>query len=208
MEWNKRTERRVYLLLTLVWLLLLTGFIWYIASRGQERKLESDIIQGCGDITRFHTDLYTLNVSLQELRKADTVTDAAIRNITKSSYALQMGLVYSGLNDRAVSQSEAFLGRLVQTASHLEQQASGGAVSGAAAVEALERNLQMDMEELCALLAEAYEKTEEFLAWQKETYGLEGPKQRSLQEKQSDLDIMRELYKSIVDAIPEMAWEG
>ncbi|MBC8541950.1 hypothetical protein [Bianquea renquensis] len=202
MEGEKGKGYCVYLLLILAWLMLLVGVFWYIASREEERKLKSEIIQGSVDITQLQTELYTLNVSMQEIKKAESMTNAVIRDITKSSYALQTSVVYSILNDRDVSRSDAFFGMLAQTASHLEQQASGGALNGEMTVEALEQNLQIDMEELCAFLAGAYEKTVEFFAWQKETYGLKGLNQRTRQEKRSDLEIMKDLYNSILDMIP------
>lgn len=202
MEGKKGNGYCVYLLLILAWLMLLVGVFWYIASREEERKLKSEIIQGSVDITQLQTELYTLNVSMQEIKKAESMTNAVIRDITKSSYALQTSVVYSILNDRDVSRSDAFFGMLAQTASHLEQQASGGALNGEMTVEALEQNLQIDMEELCAFLAGAYEKTVEFFAWQKETYGLKGLNQRTRQEKRSDLEIMKDLYNSILDMIP------
>lgn len=202
MEGEKGKGYCVYLLLILAWLMLLVGVFWYIASREEERKLKSEIIQGSVDITQLQTELYTLNVSMQEIKKAESMTNAVIRDITKSSYALQTSVVYSILHDRDVSRSDAFFGMLAQTASHLEQQASGGALNGEMTVEALEQNLQIDMEELCAFLAGAYEKTVEFFAWQKETYGLKGLNQRTRQEKRSDLEIMKDLYNSILDMIP------
>ena len=202
MEGEKGKGYCVYLLLILAWLMLLVGVFWYIASREEERKLKSEIIQGSVDITQLQTELYTLNVSMQEIKKAESMTNAVIRDITKSSYALQTSVVYSILNARDVSRSDAFFGMLAQTASHLEQQASGGALNGEMTVEALEQNLQIDMEELCAFLAGAYEKTVEFFAWQKETYGLKGLNQRTRQEKRSDLEIMKDLYNSILDMIP------
>ena len=202
MEGEKGKGYCVYLLLILAWLMLLVGVFWHIASREEERKLKSEIIQGSVDITQLQTELYTLNVSMQEIKKAESMTNAVIRDITKSSYALQTSVVYSILNDRDVSRSDAFFGMLAQTASHLEQQASGGALNGEMTVEALEQNLQIDMEELCAFLAGAYEKTVEFFAWQKETYGLKGLNQRTRQEKRSDLEIMKDLYNSILDMIP------
>ena len=202
MEGEKGKGYCVYLLLILAWLMLLVGVFWYIASREEERKLKSEIIQGSVDITQLQTELYTLNVSMQEIKKAESMTNAVIRDITKSSYALQTSVVYSILNDRDVSRSDAFFGMLAQTASHLEQQASGGALNGEMTVEALEQNLQIDMEELCAFLAGAYEKTVDFFAWQKETYGLKGLNQRTRQEKRSDLEIMKDLYNSILDMIP------
>ena len=202
MEGEKGKGYCVYLLLILAWLMLLVGVFWYIASREEERKLKSEIIQGSVDITQLQTELYTLNVSMQEIKKAESMTNAVIRDITKSSYALQTSVVYSILNDRDVSRSDAFFGMLAQTASHLEQQASGGALNGEMTVEALEQNLQIDMEELCAFLAGAYERTVEFFAWQKETYGLKGLNQRTRQEKRSDLEIMKDLYNSILDMIP------
>lgn len=207
MEGEKGKGYCVYLLLILAWLMLLVGVFWYIASREEERKLKSEIIQGSVDITQLQTELYTLNVSMQEIKKAESMTNAVIRDITKSSYALQTSVVYSILNDRDVSRSDAFFGMLAQTASHLEQQASGGALNGEMTVEALEQNLQIDMEELCAFLAGAYEKTVEFFAWQKETYGLKGLNQRTRQEKRSDLEIMKDLYNSILDMIPAVVEE-
>ena len=89
MEGEKGKGYCVYLLLILAWLMLLVGVFWYIASREEERKLKSEIIQGSVDITQLQTELYTLNVSMQEIKKAESMTNAVIRDITKSSYALQ-----------------------------------------------------------------------------------------------------------------------
>ncbi|MFR5072266.1 MAG: hypothetical protein ACLTDS_09100, partial [Bianqueaceae bacterium] len=95
MEGEKGKGYCVYLLLILAWLMLLVGVFWYIASREEERKLKSEIIQGSVDITQLQTELYTLNVSMQEIKKAESMTNAVIRDITKSSYALQTSVVYS-----------------------------------------------------------------------------------------------------------------
>ena len=94
MEGEKGKGYCVYLLLILAWLMLLVGVFWYIASREEERKLKSEIIQGSVDITQLQTELYTLNVSMQEIKKAESMTNAVIRDITKSSYALQTSVVY------------------------------------------------------------------------------------------------------------------
>ena len=51
MEGEKGKGYCVYLLLILAWLMLLVGVFWYIASREEERKLKSEIIQGSVDIT-------------------------------------------------------------------------------------------------------------------------------------------------------------
>ena len=67
MEGEKGKGYCVYLLLILAWLMLLVGVFWYIASREEERKLKSEIIQGSVDITQLQTELYTLNVSMQEI---------------------------------------------------------------------------------------------------------------------------------------------
>ena len=85
MEGEKGKGYCVYLLLILAWLMLLVGVFWYIASREEERKLKSEIIQGSVDITQLQTELYTLNVSMQEIKKAESMTNAVIRDITKSS---------------------------------------------------------------------------------------------------------------------------
>ena len=53
MEGEKGKGYCVYLLLILAWLMLLVGVFWYIASREEERKLKSEIIQGLSLIHIF-----------------------------------------------------------------------------------------------------------------------------------------------------------